>query len=302
MKNLWPVQMLSVLTLSAWSPAPVPAQTAPQAEAPRLLIRCDDFGMCHAVNMAVQQVIAAGIPVSVSVMFACPWYQEAVEILKAHPEVSVGVHLTLNAEWKNYRWGPVAGRSQVPSLVDREGFFFPSRALLMANRPKDSEVEKELRAQVERALRTGLRIDYLDHHMGTAMQTEKWRRMVEKLAQKHQLGIPQYFDEAYSSATYAAPQAGKVDSLVAHLQKLDRQRVNLQVMHVGLDTPEMAALIDLNAFGLANMSQHRQAELAALLSPQFRAAVEQHGVRLMTYRDLIAAEGLAKMRRPGLTQ
>ncbi len=58
--------------------------------------------MCHAVNMAIREVIGIGMPVSVSVMFACPWYQEAVEILKGRGDASVGVHLTLNAEWKNY--------------------------------------------------------------------------------------------------------------------------------------------------------------------------------------------------------
>jgi hypothetical protein len=77
-------------------------QTEPTTNPPRLLIRCDDFDMCHAVNMAIKQVIEAQIPLSTSVMFACPWYQEAVEILREHPEVSVGVHLTLNAEWKMF--------------------------------------------------------------------------------------------------------------------------------------------------------------------------------------------------------
>lgn len=280
------------LSTFAWS------QTEPATNSPRLLIRCDDFGMCHAVNMAIRQVLEAQIPISTSVMFACPWYQEAVEILQEHPEVSVGVHLTLNAEWKNYRWGPVLGRTKVPSLVDSEGFFFPSRAKLFANRPKTSEVEKELRAQIERALNTGLRIDYLDFHMGAAVQTEELRRVVEKLARQYKLGIAQYFDEAYSSATYGATITSKTDSLVAHMSKLDSIRVNLQVIHVGLDTPEMSALIDLNTFGLPDMSKHREAELQALLSPAFRAAVQKHNIKLITYRDLITTAGLAKMQRP----
>ena len=59
-----------------------------------ILIRCDDIGMCHAVNMAAQKLIAKNIPFSASVMVCCPWFNEAVEILKDNPEVSVGVHLT----------------------------------------------------------------------------------------------------------------------------------------------------------------------------------------------------------------
>ena len=49
----------------------------------QLIIRCDDIGMCHTVNMAVKKLIETGIPFSTSVMFTCPWYQEAVEILKS---------------------------------------------------------------------------------------------------------------------------------------------------------------------------------------------------------------------------
>ena len=83
-----------------------------------LIIRADDAGMSHSVNLALQRLIDARLPLSVSVMFPCPWYQETVEILKRHPEVAVGIHLTLNSEWKNYRWGPVSGREAVPTLVD----------------------------------------------------------------------------------------------------------------------------------------------------------------------------------------
>src|SRR5438128_765785 len=102
-------------------------QTAVQL--PQLLIRLDDIGMNHSVNMAAQKVAETGIPVSVSLQFACPWYQEAVAILKEYPNVTVGVHLTLTSEWRYYRWGPVTGRTAVPSLVDSVGYFpHPSEA------------------------------------------------------------------------------------------------------------------------------------------------------------------------------
>src|ERR1700726_2725164 len=90
--------------------------SAQTTKLPELLIRLDDIGMNHSVNMAAKKMAETGLPISVSIQFACPWYQEAVEILKKYPNVSAGVHLTLTAEWKNYRWGPVLGRSAVPSL------------------------------------------------------------------------------------------------------------------------------------------------------------------------------------------
>ena len=74
-----------------------------------ILIRCDDIGMSHSVNMAAKKVLETGMPVSMSVMVPCAWFSEAVDLLQQYPNVSVGIHLTLNAEWNQCRWGPVAG-------------------------------------------------------------------------------------------------------------------------------------------------------------------------------------------------
>src|SRR5207253_2798395 len=75
-----------------------------------ILIRCDDIGMCHSVNIAAKQVLETGNPVSMSVMVPCPWFTEAAAMLKEYKNISIGIHLTLNSEWKQYRWGPVSGR------------------------------------------------------------------------------------------------------------------------------------------------------------------------------------------------
>jgi predicted glycoside hydrolase/deacetylase ChbG (UPF0249 family) len=268
------------------------------AQQKTVMIRCDDIGMCHAVNMAAKQVIDSGMPFSASVMFACPWYQEAVELLRRHPEVSVGVHLTLNAEWKNYRWGPVAGVGAVRSLVDSTGYFLPSRALLFGQNPKVDEVERELRAQIDRAMRSGLHIDYLDYHMGAAVNTPELRSLVERLAGEYHLGISRYFGEEDIEGYYDAPpedKTGKLLDLAAHVHGGAPQ---LFVFHIGMRTPEMDALVDQNDFGLKEMSRHREAELHALLSPGFRRALEDQRVEFLTYRRLIDREGLDAMKRP----
>jgi hypothetical protein len=112
---------------------------------PRLMLRLDDIGMNHSVNMAMQKMADTKMPFSASVQFACPWYQEAVEILKKNPQISVGVHLTLTSEWKNYRWGPVTGREAVPSLVDGVGILpRNSTGAFAKSGYKIEEVEKEL--------------------------------------------------------------------------------------------------------------------------------------------------------------
>jgi uncharacterized lipoprotein YddW (UPF0748 family)/predicted glycoside hydrolase/deacetylase ChbG (UPF0249 family) len=264
---------------------------------PYYLIRCDDMGMNHSVNMAIKKVIESGIPMSVSVMFACPWYQEAVEILKEHPEVGIGIHLTLNAEWKNYRWGPVLGKEAVPTLVDNMGYFFPSRTKLFANNPKTKEIIKELRAQIERALNSGLRIDYMDYHMGAAVQTEELRNLVEGLANEYGLGMSGYFGEIYSNITYHAALGDKSDSLLNHIKNLG-PGLNMQVLHVGFENPEMQALKDLNPFGLKEMSRHRSEELRSILNPELAQLLYDKGIVSLTYKELIEIVGLKKMKRP----
>jgi predicted glycoside hydrolase/deacetylase ChbG (UPF0249 family) len=254
--------------------------------------------MSHSVNTALEKLIESGLPVSISVMFPTPWYQETVEMLKRHPNVSVGIHLTLNSEWKNYRWGPVLGRSAVPSLVDKDGFFFASSDDLPKNHADAREVEKELRAQIERAVHSGLKIDYVDFHMGTVRKYPEFLAVAERLAKEYGLGMSGYFGEAQQDAQYFGAPPSKSDSLVVMLDRL-HPKFNLFVTHVGIDNAELGALMDMNTSGpLAEMSKNRQGELDALTSPRFSEALKTRNVRLITYRQLIAMQGLNSMKRP----
>jgi predicted glycoside hydrolase/deacetylase ChbG (UPF0249 family) len=263
-----------------------------------LIIRSDDAGMSHSVNTALEKLIATGLPVSVSVMFPTPWYQETVELLKRHPTVAVGIHLTLNSEWKNYRWGPVSGRGTVPTLVDADGYFFPSSDALYKNHPDLKEVEKELRAQIERARRSGLKIDYVDYHMGTVVLYPEFREIAERLAKEFGLGMSEYFGETSHDPQYWAAPRNKADSLVVMVDRL-QPRFNLVVTHVGIDDAELGALLDMNTSGpLPEMSKNRQGELDALTSQRFRDALKARNVHLLTYRQLIDMQGLQSMRRP----
>ncbi|OLD96200.1 MAG: hypothetical protein DMD31_10095 [Gemmatimonadetes bacterium] len=263
-----------------------------------LIIRTDDAGFSHSANMALQKLIDTGLPLSVSVMFACPWYQETVEILKRHPAVAVGIHLTLNSEWKNYRWGPVTGREAVPTLVDSNGYFFQSSEALYKNHPDVRQVEKELRAQIERARRSGLKIDYVDYHMGTATRSPEFREVAERLASEFGLGMSEYFGETMDAPQYSAAPRQKADSLVAMIDRL-KPGFNVVVTHVGIDDAELGALEDMNTDQpLAQMSKNRQGELDALTSDRFAGAVKARNVVLTTYRELITKQGLKAMRRP----
>ena len=291
---LAPVLLMSLLL--------VQLAQAQKKQTPTLLLRTDDVGMNHAVNMGVKQLAETGIPFSASVMFACPWYQEAVEILKDHPQVAVGVHLTLNAEWKNYRWGPVAGRTAVPSIVDSLGYFLPSIEAFLKSDYKLDEVEKELTAQIERALNSGLKISYVDPHMGMALATPELRAITEKLAKKYNLGISNYFGETYKSMWPVTVET-KAKEFMDYANNLKPGSLNVVELHVAQNSPEMDVLVDMNSAlmntndGKPKAGQHRQTELNMLVSPEFLKLADKK-FKLITYADLVKARGLSSMKSP----
>lgn len=290
MKNVWVGMLMCSMTLAS-----VAAEPEDGAE---LVIRCDDVGMCHSVNMAIRKLIASGIPFSASVMIACPWYREAVEILRDQPQVSVGIHLTLNSEWEHYKWGPVLGANEVPTLVDEHGHFYSTEADFSAAGVDLREVERELRAQIERARQAGLEIDYLDYHMLTAVSTPELRTVVEGLAREYGLGLAMYFGERSASLWDVAPES-KLSTLLQIVDQVRPGPPNLLVMHLGIEDPELTALIDLNnPSDPYRVARHRHAELEALTSPAFARAITERGIEMVTYRDVIDRLGLDSMTRP----
>ena len=130
------------------------------------VVHADDIGMSHAANIGAFEALDAGPATCGSVMMPCPWSAEAAEMAQARPNVDLGVHLTLNAEFDGYRWGPVAGRTSVPTLVDEAGNFFRTSRETVKSGSVD-DVRAELRAQVDAALDGGIDVTHLDSHMGT---------------------------------------------------------------------------------------------------------------------------------------
>jgi predicted glycoside hydrolase/deacetylase ChbG (UPF0249 family) len=130
-----------------------------------LIVNCDDFGMHDAVNVAVIDSIDRGIAGSCSLMVPCPSAPHAMRLLRGRPEISFGVHLTLVRDSVQDRWGPLAGRARVPSLLDDTGELFTAagRAGLLA-RARPDEIEREFRAQIDAVADRGLSPTHLDFH------------------------------------------------------------------------------------------------------------------------------------------
>ena len=129
-------------------------------DAKLLIVNCDDLGSSHAANVGVYEALRDGVATSATLMVPCPWAREAASRYRGE---DVGVHLTLNAEFDLYRWGPI---THAPSLLDGDGGF-PRTLQDIWDHADIDEVRRECRAQVERAIYWGFDVSHLDSHMGT---------------------------------------------------------------------------------------------------------------------------------------
>lgn len=263
----------------------------------RLVIRADDFGFCHASNMALERLLTEGTLTAASVIVNTGWLDETVEILKKHPRVSVGVHVCVNSEWVPYRWGPVLPARDVPTLVDDWGHFFGTRKDMLARQPDPDQVEMEIRAQVDLAIRKGLKISYMDHHMSGAVATPAMRERFVKVAKEYGLGISRWYGEIAGPGVYSIEPAKKLDFLIGELGKLNKPGLYLVVCHTLVRTPEVEVLRDLNPGGPKNMAEHRQAELDMLCSPRLKQVIEDKGIELVGY-DALREKFLSRLQQP----
>ncbi|MEA1950381.1 MAG: polysaccharide deacetylase family protein [Planctomycetota bacterium] len=151
-----------------------------------IILHADDLGMCPEANAAGKKYLDAQDIQSASAMVPCPNFDEFAAWFKENPQHDCGLHITLNSEWKRHRWGPVAPRDKVPGLVDSQGKLHRG-VLHTAMGAKASEVETEIRAQIDHALATGIKPTHLDTHMGTLYARVDFAEAFLKVAQEYKI-------------------------------------------------------------------------------------------------------------------
>jgi chitin disaccharide deacetylase len=259
-----------------------------------LLINADDFGMCHAVNEAIIRSLEEGIVVSCSVMVPCPWALHALAWLQETPDVSFGVHLTSVSEQPTYRWGPITCRTEVPSLVDEAGYFYPeSRIGEFLEQLDVGELEREYRAQIERVLGAGLQPTHLDSHCGVHTGREEIFEMTLDLA--HEYGVPlrayyRPFIEMMQRRGHPTNDHDLMDSYdldttdkAARYARMLRELpagLSEWAVHPGLGNAELRAAVP--------SWRVRQTDFDFVVSQEARTIVQEEGIILVDYRALLA--------------
>lgn len=271
---------LSTVVLSA---------TQPPGEI-RLIVKGDDMGAAHGINIATIEAFTKGVLTTTNVIVPGPWMPEAARLLAEHPGLDVGVHLALTSEWENVKWRPL---THAPSLVDANGHFFP----IVAPRPgfatgmsiKEAgpdlgEVERELRAQLDQAKRLIPRITYTWEHMGFGSVSPEVRAIVTRLSAEYGLIVPMDTGLKPVGRVYESRDPGpvKAEKLAARLETLE-PGLWLHIDHAATDDAEMQAI---GHVGYEWVAADRRAVLEAWTSPRVREVIQRKGIKLTSYRDL----------------
>jgi len=151
-----------------------------------LILHADDIGMCPEANISAKNYLEKGEIQSAAVMMPCPNAEEFIQWAIEHPDQDIGLHLTLTSEWKNYRWPSVTDPAEVPGLIDEEGMLYHEVVQVVQNASAE-EVEKEIRAQVEKSIALGYRPDHIDTHMGTLYGSPAYTAAYTKVAMEYNI-------------------------------------------------------------------------------------------------------------------
>jgi len=151
-----------------------------------IILHADDAGMCKEANIAIERYMKNGDIQSTAIMAPCPNANEFIEWAKAHADIDVGMHLTLTSEWKTYRWGPVSDPADIPGLIDPDGKFWHEVPGVVQH-ASAAEVEKEIRAQIDKAIDMGYQPNHIDTHMGTLYGHPDYAKAFLKVAMEYQI-------------------------------------------------------------------------------------------------------------------
>lgn len=138
-----------------------------------LIVNGDDVGVSHAANQATIASLERGLMTSATIMVPAPWFPEIARYAREHPRADFGLHLVHTSEWTGIKWGPVAGRTVVPGLVDPQGYLWPDiERVYKHGTPEQAAVEA--RAQIRKALDAGIDVTHLDSHMGALQYADPY--------------------------------------------------------------------------------------------------------------------------------
>lgn len=268
------------------------------AQAQELVIRIDDMGALHSVNVASVDTYQNGIAKSAEVLVVGSWFPEAVKMLKENPGLDAGVHLAITSEWENVKWRPL---TDCPTLVDENGYFFPmlgpnaaypGQSVMENMKNFDiKEIEKEFRAQIELAKKNIPQLSHISGHMMSTAFNKDVIELVQRLSEEY--GLPS-IDRAgsdkqfgYTGISYAGPKSTseeKIASFIKALDQMEKGKKYLFLDHPAYNDSEMETVMHI---GYEDVPVDRQGVTDLLKSPEVKKEIEKRGIKLISIKELV---------------
>ena len=266
-----------------------------------LIIHADDMGLSQSTNSAVIKAFQNGGITSGSIMVPCPWFPDVASFAKDNPNFDIGIHVTLTSEWDNYFFGGVLPSTTIPNLLNSNGYFYPS-VEEFSKHANGTEVEKEIRAQIEKALAFGVKPTHLDNHMGTILSSPEYYRILLKIGKEYQIPVLIPADWIAPISTQLLEMLSKDNIVVDHLfminQAIPAEKwgepylkfienmqpgLNEIIVHLAVNTDETKAImVNHPDFG----AEWRQHDLDFVLSNKFKKALKDYNIKLVTWRQI----------------
>jgi chitin disaccharide deacetylase len=284
MARVFGVFLLCAYTVSAPAQAPSLQEKLGYPKDARLLIIQSDLAMMHSTNRAAFEALEKRWITSATIIVPCPWFPEAAAFARAHPDGDYGLHLALNSEWEAYRWGPVSPRAAVLSLLDKDGYFPPLTSDVVAH-AKLEEVERELRAQVEKARSAGINVTHLDAHMETLWATPELLEVYQRVGRDY--GLPVLLPDGPVKDIQIGPRVPNDQWRDWYKKRLSSlgPGVYQLTLHLGYDDDEARGATGTRPWGAA----WRQRDWDMLRGEEFRQSLKDQKFILITWRALAKA-------------
>lgn len=256
-----------------------------QASAQRLIVRMDDIASAHAANLAIIHCYQNGIGRSAEVMPVCPWFPEAARMLNENPGLDVGVHVAFRSEWIGYKWRPL---THCPSLCDEDGY-------LLHDNFKEAdvkEVEQELRAQIELALKRCQHVTHITDHCMWTMHPglqELAIRVAAEYGLRYQ-GATQLDEELgiYPLPMGFGGEGPRAPRFLEALRKMEKGKTYWTIEHPALDNEEMKGIYHLTPSGeRMNVGADRQDVTDTFTNPEIMQYIREQGIELVSFGDVI---------------
>ncbi|TAL73937.1 MAG: ChbG/HpnK family deacetylase [Bacteroidetes bacterium] len=274
-----------------------------------LIIHADDVGLSHSVNMATIKAFENKGITSGSIMAPCPWALEIESYVKDHPGMDIGVHLTMTAEWDLYKWSGLSSSDQIASLLDKNGYFYPSVEEL-GKVAKGVDAEKELRAQIDKVISSGVKPTHIDTHMGSVLANPELIKVYLNLSEEYRLPVlfprvyltmlPQDIAKTLDSKIFLLDNLFMLEPDLIGSKWIDAYKkgiealkpgLNQMIVHVAIDNDEMQAISKgHDDYG----SAWRQKDLDLVNSSEFKDLLSSNHIVLITWgqiRDVMNIQG-----------